>query len=67
MARKKEDCQTYITICLTDNNNEVVEVFQKFVKQREKKMGFNKAQTINRIIKEWSEDRHLILEVAKKS
>lgn len=66
MARKKGDCRTMITICLTSDNNDSVEVFQRFVKNREKKSGFNKDQTINRIIKEWAEDRHLILEVAKK-
>jgi len=66
MAKESEDCHTLITICLTPANNDSVEVYQKFVKSREKKTSFSKTQTINRIIKEWSEDRHLTLEVYKK-
>lgn len=67
MAKKQEDCQTLITICLNPDNDDAVETYQSFIKRREKKATFNKSQTINRIIKEWAEDRHLTLEVAKKS
>jgi hypothetical protein len=65
-AKKTEDCNTLITICLTAQNNTNVEIYQEFVKSREKKVTFTKVQTINRIIKEWAEDRHLTLEVTRK-
>ena len=67
MAKKPDDCHLLYTICLTRENTDTVETFQTFVKQREKKPTFNKSQVINRIIREWSEDRHLTLEVSKKS
>lgn len=63
---KTKDCDTKITVCLTVDNKESVAIFQNLIKNREKKINFNKSQTINRIIKEWSEDRHLTLEVTKK-
>lgn len=67
MAKKKtDDCSTLITVCLTTLNNENVEIYQQLIKTREKKVTFTKTQTINRIIKEWSEDRLLTLEVLKK-
>lgn len=65
--RKRDDCSTLYTICLTVANNEHVETFQAFVKNREKKASFTKSQTINKIISEWAEDRHLTLEVGRKN
>ena len=61
-----DDCNTLITVCLTKDNNESVEVYQRFIKSKEKKVDFSKVQTINRIIKEWAEDRHLTLDVTKR-
>lgn len=63
---KRKDCDTTLTICLHHENNENVETYKSFIRKREKKTGFSKSQTINRIIKEWSEDRCLTLEVTKK-
>lgn len=63
---KKDDCTTLVTFCLDSDTTDRVETYQQFVKSREKKMSFNKGQTINRIIREWAEDRHLTLEVSKK-
>lgn len=63
---KTPDCNTQLTICLTIENRETVSQFQVFIKSREKKINFNKSQTINRIIKEWAEDRQLTLEVVRR-
>lgn len=66
MPKPKEDCKVTVTICLTADNNETVEHYKTFVRSREKKASFSKVQTINRIIKEWAEDRCLTLTVNKK-
>lgn len=55
-----------ITLDLIDTPNDIVESFQAFIKIREKK-SLNKAQIINRIIREWGEDRHLTVEYGRKS
>lgn len=63
---KQKDCDTTLTVCIHEDVNESIEIYQKFIQKREKKTGFNKSQTINRMLREWAEDRHLTLEVAKK-
>lgn len=68
MAFNKEtDCDVTLTICLSNDAAKSVSTYQTFIKNREKKVDFNKSQTINRIITEWAEDRHLTLEVTKKT
>lgn len=64
--RKRNDCTSLYTICLSDVNNETVEKFQSITKSKEKKASFTKSQAINRIIGEWAEDHQMTLEVNKK-
>jgi len=63
---KRKDCDTTLTICLNEENNEAIEIYKSYIRSLEKKTGFSKSQTINRIIKEWKEDRDLTLIVGKK-
>lgn len=63
---KQKDCDTTLTICIHEDVNDSIEIYQKYIQRIEKKTGFNKSQTINRIIREWVEDHPLTLEVAKK-
>lgn len=62
---KQKKCDIVMTLCLHKDENDAVEVYQNFIKSRESKR-LNKEQIINRIIREWAEDRNLILEVTKK-
>lgn len=57
-----------IHLTLDDSPNDIVETYQAFINLRERKNKpiITKAQVINRIIREWGEDRSLVLEVAKK-
>jgi hypothetical protein len=65
MAESNE-CKATMRLCLTESNQKTVQYYQVFIKTREKKIHFNKEQTINRIIKEWAEDRALTLEVIRR-
>lgn len=55
-----------VVVNLDKDSNEYVEIYQAYVKNKEKKASFNKDQAINRIIKEWANDRNLMLDITKK-
>ena len=57
-----------VSMCLVidSENNLIVETFKLSVKRNEKKASFNKHQAINRIIKEWANDRDIQLTIKKK-
>lgn len=64
-AKKCED-DVLLTINICRSNNNTIELLQHHVKKEEKKATFNKSQAINRIIKEWAEDREVKLTIMKK-
>lgn len=64
----KRDCYTSYTYCLTEYSAEAIDLYQNHIKKTEKKSknGFNKSQTLNRIIKEWAEYRANTLDAIRR-
>ncbi len=59
------DCFYKYTFCLNRKSIDALDKYQTLIKLQSKKSrnGFNKSQTINRIIREWLEGKNLTLEL----
>ena len=65
VRKKRDECDTILTVCLYEESNDYVKKMQDWVKHTEKKTSFNKDQAINRIIQEYAQS-HPITKVVTK-